>query len=550
MFFLQKPFYIARIFKTRDWARIMVFLAFCAVSFGVAAGAYLGFLRGFRFFTEDLYFGAALSAYALEATFFIILILVFASATVSGLWMLFGSAENQFLLSTPLSRYKIFFLKFLENLFASAWPILLIGIPAIAAFSRVYATSLLSALSFSLIFGVVFVGVVALAGIADFALIHFFRMVSGKRMSLLIGALFIGGAYVIGRVLLPIDLKALFSAERFDVLSAPVGLIFSHFENTPTHAAVAFLFKDSGAALGKKALAVVFETLLFLGGLFALVRWSYFKVLSRSFEGMFLARPEDSAYIRAGFKKFPLLCKGAIGALLEKDMLVFFRSPRETTRAFFLLFMLFLYLFLFWRLKARGIELTQEILSRVLLFNFAVIGYFITTLSLRFVFPLISLEGKSAWAVFASPLRRIGVFWEKLFFGLVPITLAIIFLALGSVRVLGLEGPELFVFLWIVFGMSTVLVTLSFVAGVLWPNFHDRDPDKLSTTMPGLFVTALSLGYVALAAFTGFRSIQAYFFQSEALLPVIIPLAALNLFTLIFLLWLGTHRIKTLDVSA
>ncbi len=527
----------------------MVFFAFCGVALGVAVGAYLGFLYGFRFFQEDAYFGTALSVYALEATFFIILVLVFVSATVSGLWILFGSAENQFLLSTPLSRYKIFFARFLENLFASAWPIALIGIPAIAAYSRAYAVSPLSALLFFLMLGIVFVGAIALSGIADFALIRIFRMVRGRGMPLLIGALCIGGASVIGQVLLPLDLKALFSTERFDVPSAPVSLIFSHFQNIPTHEAVRFLFEGNAWAFGSKTLAVFFEMLFVLGGLFALVRRSYFKMLSRSFEGTFIARSEDKVHIRAGFKKFPVMFRGAVGALLEKDILVFFRSSRETLRAFFLLFMLFLYLFLFRRLRARGFELTPEILARVLLFNLSVIGYFITTLSLRFVFPLISLEGKSAWAVFASPLKRTTVFWEKLFLGLLPITIAIVLLALGSAHTLGLGGLELPVFLRIVFGMSAVLVTFSFVAGILWPNFHDRDPDKLSTTMPGLFVTVLSLLYVALAAYIGFLSIRAYLFEGHILPTAVLPLAAFNLLAMIFLLWLGTRRIKTLDVS-
>src|SRR2546428_760462 len=98
--FSHKISFIKRAFRSQDWARIFVFLAFCAVALGVAVGAFALFYRGFRFFQRDVYFGDALTVYALESVFFVLIVLVFSSSLVTGLWTMFGSGENQFLLST------------------------------------------------------------------------------------------------------------------------------------------------------------------------------------------------------------------------------------------------------------------------------------------------------------------------------------------------------------------------------------------------------------------------------------------------------------------
>ena len=548
LIFFPKFSYLRSIFRHRDWARIAVVFGFLAVGITVAVGAYIGFLHGLRFFRNDPYFARATTLYTLEATFFIVGLLVFASALVSGIRVLFASRENQFLLSTPISRVKLFASRFFENAVTATWPVLLLALPAVLAFSRAWSVSYFSLIAFFVALGMLLFLFTAFASLLDFLLVRAFRVVRGTGFAVLAVILFVAVAYGAGRVFLPKNLNMLFYAESFEAAQAKTDLLIAHFQKLPTHTLVRLLVDGISREAVLPAAYLFIVTVVSALALFWISRRYYLSLLSASFEGQFIARPEDKARIRAGFKKFPVLLYGSFGAICEKDIFGFLRSTRETSRAFFLLFMLLLYLFLFRRLPARYPDFAPEVLSRILFFNLAAIGYFITTLSLRFVFPLISLEGRAAWVTFASPVRRAAILWGKLALGAGAILLVIVPLSALSANILGMEGMRLLVFLRPVIGMSMVLVVISLALGTLFPNFHDRDPDSLSTTMPGILATVLSLGYVALAAFIGFQSIRTYMFEGNFFPRTIFVLGALNILLVAGLLVAALRRIRTLDI--
>jgi len=50
--------------------------------------------------------------------------------------------------------------------------------------------------------------------------------------------------------------------------------------------------------------------------------------------------------------------------------------------------------------------------------NFAFAGYILATLSVRFVFPVVSLEGPLLWLIKSSPLTFRRLFYEKAFLSL------------------------------------------------------------------------------------------------------------------------------------
>lgn len=556
MIFIHRPSYLKRIIGARDWARVAVFLAFVLLGIGVIGGSYAGFLRGFRFFRDEAYFSGALAAYTMEATFFIIAVLVFASAIVGGFSTLFASRENQFLLSTPLQRQKLFWSRFFENALMAAWPLVLVGVPAVIAFARVHTLSLASHLLFWLMLALALFSIIAASSLIDLALVRMMPSLGAKIRFALLGLLIIVVAYLLGRAVLPINLNELFYAESFTHPAAPTDLIFAHFQITPTHAAVEALFLEpkqiiaAGAAIGVLLAAGAALALLWYvsGGVYA-------RTLMRSFEGLFVARAKDaSRRLRLGFSRFPVLCTGARGALIEKDVVGFVRSSRETLRALLLVFMLCLYLFLyaiaFRRFLRDGLEIPFDVLGRMLVFNLAVIGYFTTTLAIRFVFPLFSLEGRGAWAVFSSPVKRAQLLWEKLVIGIVPLLAVIVPLAAASAAFLGFTGFGMAVFMRSIVWMCVAIIVLALSFGALFPNFRESDPDRLSTTVSGLALTALSLVYVALAAAIGFYSIRAYLVNGALFPPVIWLFLVVTAVTILLPFRLAMRRLRTLDIAA
>ena len=48
--------------------------------------------------------------------------------------------------------------------------------------------------------------------------------------------------------------------------------------------------------------------------------------------------------------------------------------------------------------------------------NLSVVGLLLSTFTTRFVFPMISLEGRRFWILGLLPVRRTTILWSKFFF--------------------------------------------------------------------------------------------------------------------------------------
>src|SRR5262249_19255917 len=143
---------------------------------------------------------------------------------------------------------------------------------------------------------------------------------------------------------------------------------------------------------------------------------------------------------------------------------------------------------------------TEDVTARLVAFSLLATGYFLTTVALRFVFPALSLEGRSAWILFASPVRLAPLFWARL--GLYAVTG---FVELGSIPLaggvrLGLPPLGFGLFAGQLALMSLTVMTVALALGVCWPDFRGRSAESLATSAGGLLTTALCLGYVAASA--------------------------------------------------
>lgn len=124
----------------------------------------------------------------------------------------------------------------------------------------------------------------------------------------------------------------------------------------------------------------------------------------------------------------------------------------------------------------------------------AIALYFISSLSLRFVFPTFSAERKVAWILGVAPISLWNIAVGKL------IIYTGLFLFLGSPILIAnfvILGFAFFPALlyWMVFSLSVILIVLlAILLSVKYPNRFSSDPETLSTTLPGLAFTSLALG--------------------------------------------------------
>ena len=114
--------------------------------------------------------------------------------------------------------------------------------------------------------------------------------------------------------------------------------------------------------------------------------------------------------------------------ILVKDVRLFRRDPLQWSQFLILICLLLLY-FTNVHPVSYTIRVSQWV-NIVSFMNLSVVGLLMSTFTTRFVFPLVSLEGRRFWLLGLLPLKRDSILWAKFLFSvgclLVPCGLLIL----------------------------------------------------------------------------------------------------------------------------
>lgn len=496
---------LIKFYRTKTLAKVITTLMFLGVFLFVALGIYGFFVSGFRFINieavEDIRF--ALTLFLYEVFFVILAGIIFVSSLVTGVFNLFKGDTNDWVISSP--GYRLFpRLVFIRSTLATLFPTAILFTPAILAFNRVYDVSALSLffILLSVLLLIVLINATALSLIVLVAKVYekVTQKIKGVPFSfkgLVLLLMVTLGALLTytWKTLTNVDLVNLFRAEDVDTYLS-VSNISGYFSTLPTHP---FALEIVSFQAGNTLLALTNFGVL---ALLAIVAYAVWFFISPLFYVTWLKFQEGNGAVRSevgGTQKAPYLFTGSpLMALFKKEWLVSSRNLRAVVW--------FLFLFVIWLLqigtsvlldnniRRYGADLSEK-MAIVQGLQFIIAVYFIAAFALRFVFPSFSTEKKTAWIVGSAPLSFSKIFYGKYLFyvtffavlgGIMSyVTTAVLDLSLSSAlyEVLLLGSVIIFV------------VTFALSLGALFPNTETDDPEVITTSMPGLFFTALSLIY-------------------------------------------------------
>lgn len=532
--------------RLSDWAQYAVVGAFMLLGAAVFAGATAFFMRSFRILMEDPYAGEVIVRYVLEASFLFVFFLGVASFITSSISALYRSPEIDLLSAFPVKSEDLFFYRFAGPATLSLWPILLVALPALLSLGIVSGAGVAFFFFGLLVLLLLVASVVLVGAVLSFVAGAVVRHIP-PRLTMPTGiAVFLGAAVGVARVAVP---KGIFGP-FFDV-STPQAVIGRTaelreiFGNMPSHPFVELLSAAmpgfahpvgvAGPLLAVAIMAVVSAVLLH-----TLVVLFYLPLVRLYRETGFLAQPED-VIVPARRHRFPSYFRWKHSFLFEKDLILLFRSPRDVSRAGSLILLLVFYLF-----AVRGVA-EIEAFRRLDLFSVLVataffsIGYFAVTLGIRFAFPFLSTEGRSAWIFWTSPIHIHEFFSWKFFFWSALVS---VFTVAASVFTIIIFALPVAVGLFFVFAMlcATVgIIAVTLGQGSIYPNFHERDPDMLSTSPAGLAATAMCFIFLWVVA----RYVRefTYTYLASGMVDLIPAFGVLIVsFTLIGLYWILAPR--------
>jgi hypothetical protein len=536
---------LLRYFTTKTAAKLITLSLFIAVFLFVGVGLYYFFLSGFRFvnFSVEQEIQLPLTLFIYELFLVVMAGVIIFSATVSGVFNLFRGTNDNWVIGSP--SYRLFpRLVLVKSLLSSSWPLFVMFLPAVLAFNTIYHLPLIGIffILLSIVLLLVLLNTMSLLAVLLIGTLYykFSKKLKSLRFSFggFVTFLFLIAATIITGVwksVSTVDLVKLFKADNIDV-NVTLQNISSHFYFLPTHPVALEIVHWQNNLTGSAL--VQFLILLALTLATLLLWWK----VSVHFYPLWQKFQEGSSRIstEAGVSRkntAPYFFTGSIGTVLfKKEALVTSRNMKGVLWFLFLTSIWLAQVAINMILSTNIGRYQTDVSEKLAVFQalqFIIAVYFICAFTLRFVFPSFSTEKKTAWILGSAPISFTKIFYSKYLF----YTLFFVFIGsvMGYVNVTILNLAFTYALLSMSLFITTVIfiVTLGLSLGALFPSTETDDPEAISTSMPGLFFTALSLIY------GGISALILYITLIKGVVPVLV------LFEVVTLIFVGIMLLKT-----
>ncbi len=183
--------------------------------------------------------------------------------------------------------------------------------------------------------------------------------------------------------------------------------------------------------------------------------------------------------------------------LIIKDLRMFRRDPVQWSQFLIFFGLIFLYFANLDRFRQYQGDLSVQTWINIVSFlNLAVVGLILSTFTTRFIYPLISLEGRRFWILGRLPVKRDTILWGKFLFAAGGAWLPCAGLVLLSDLILEVSDVVVSIHqatcLLLCIGLSGLAVGL----GALMPNFHEQSPSRIAAGFGGTLNLVLSALYI------------------------------------------------------
>lgn len=519
------------------------------VSFSAVAlwgGALLVFIEGFQWLqaflplsspdepnVSDLLMMRLLGTFTLA----LFVMLIFSNILVS-YSTIYKAREVSYLLQAPLPIPVFFLTRLIECVIFSSWASAFLGSPLILAYGYVSGAPLPFYLS-ALLFYIPFVIIPAAIGAAITLIV--LRIFPRSPKGSLTAATLLGlvGVYLFGKYLLRsatltderllrtfLDATARQNSPLLPSYWASTGILSAKVGDYGT------TFFYFGVLLANAAMVTLLVTslasILFYPG------WAELRGGTSN-----KARPLNRG-ILGRLDHLPLPFKRPIRALIVKDIRLFWRDPVQWGQ--FVIFFGIMGLYAA-SLHNHTFSAQDKFRPAIASLNIGACALILSTLTSRFIFPLVSLEGRRFWILGLAPIGLAQIVWQKFWLSIIttsPFTVLLVILTCIALKI------EPIPFALSVYGMLLANIALAGLAvgtGTLYPNFEEDNPARIVSGMGGTLNFLLSIGYIA-----GFICLLFLIMSTEQ--HYALCTGALSLYSALFLvapMYLGLRNLQRME---
>ena len=447
------------------------------------------FYRGFVIINRYLEGLVGLDETLLAVFFFSLGMMLAVSNTQISYAGLYRSKETVFLAALPLEGEAVFLYKLIESVMFSSWAFAFLGLPVMLAYGLSHRAPPDFYVWLIPYFGAFLALPAVVGGVAALA-IRCFMPARVRKIFLIVAV-----ALAVGLILVGLRLASSVSQSSFLnyywVRKQLDRLEFCQNPLFPSQWATKGMVL---AARGKRAeagfyLGVLLSNAAFLGMLAVLLAERLWQASwGRTGLGERVRRAS-----RLCFEPF-LPVGRTLSLLMQKDALIFVRDPVQWSQCAIFFGLLAIYVL---NLRSLRFTITEPIWMNFTSFlNLLTSTLVLSTLTTRFVFPSISMEGRQFWILGLMPLSRQELLWSKFLFSFLGSLLITEGIVLVSDAMLGVGLTTTLMHAACVTMISAGLSGMATGLGAIYRDPRAEDPAKVVAGFGGTLTLILSIGYV------------------------------------------------------
>jgi ABC-2 type transport system permease protein len=196
--------------------------------------------------------------------------------------------------------------------------------------------------------------------------------------------------------------------------------------------------------------------------------------------------------------------------LLLKELRLFFRDTTQWSQLILLAVLVVVYVFNIKYLPLRGADVTFFLINVVPFLNLVLAGFVLASIAARFIFPSVSLEGRTLWLLRSSPLRVRELLWAKFWVGTLPLLILALAIVTLTNYMLEVSAFMFWVSVLTITLMTFGLAGLAMGFGVFFPQFETENAAQIPTSFGGLLFMMASVALIAGVIITEARPVYGY----------------------------------------
>ena len=456
--------------------------------------------------------GEAMAAKLLGLILLSFLAILLLSNLIAALSSFFLARDLELLMASPTDPLRVYGARLAETLTYSSWMVGLMMVPVLASYGVVYGGGLLYVAVAAVTLAAFFTIPAVLGSAITLLLVNVFPARRARDLLAVIALFAAAGVVLLFRLLRP---ERIASPEGFGNLVEFVAAL-----QTPGSVWLPSEWAAQAIMAPLRSRSPDFFPLLLLTTTTAarVVAGSWLH--GRFFADGFSRAQEGASLQSAGGRRRRVLERllrplaPATRAMVAKDVRTFFRDPTQWSQLILLGVLVVVYVY---NIKVLPLFTGEDVgfllINVVSFLNLGLAGFVLAAIAARFLFPAISLEGRTLWLLRSSPLALRRMIWSKYWINVLPLLVLALALTAGTNLILRV-GP--FVMALSLVTMTVVTFAIAALAvgfGALFPRFDTANAADIPTGFGGLVymmtATAYLAGVIVLEAWPVYAVLQA-----------------------------------------